>query len=255
MRYLEIADALRSRIATGDYGPGGALPSEAELGRQFPASRVTVRKALEELRRDGIVTSRKGSGWFVAVDPLRQAIGRFPTIEAAMEAAGIEPRREVIDYVFEPATPAVADALALGSDDLVLRVLRLNYADDTPFAIVTVWLPVEIGERVSRYDAEAATFYELLARQGVSLGNATQTITAAIAGHDETTWLRVRKGAPILVCRRVTRDADGAPVVFSEHRYPADRTNFEVELPRVAPAGDGPVGLRVVDAVSATEAS
>ena len=248
MRYLEIADEIRSLIGAGEFGSGGALPSEAELGRRFPASRVTVRKALEALRREGIVTSRRGSGWFVALDPVRQALGRFSTVEAAMEAAGVTVRREVLEYGFEAAPPIVSQALVVTGGGAVLRVRRLNVADDQPFGVVTVFVPENFGERIARSDAETSTFYELLTGLGVELGSATQTITAATATEDDARLLAVRKGSAVLVCRRVTRDADGAPVLFSEHRYPAHRTSFEVDLPRVAPAGDGPVGLRVLHA-------
>lgn len=250
MRYLDVADEIRSLIAAGDYGSGGTLPSEAELGRRFPASRVTVRKALEELRREGIVTSRRGSGWYVALDPVRQALGRFTTVEAAIEAAGVQARREVLDYRFEEPPASVGAALGLADREVVLRVERLTYADDLPFGLVTVFVPAALGERIARYDAEEATFYALLTRLGVQLGAAHQTITAAAATDRDVTLLDVRKGSPVVVCQRVTRDIEGSPVLYSEHRYPAHRTRFEVELPRVGSAGDGPVGLRVVNGVA-----
>lgn len=251
MRYLEVAESIRSLIAAGEYGPGGVLPSEAELGRRFRASRVTVRKALDQLRDEGIVTSRRGSGWFVAADPLRVALGRFTTVEGALEAAGVEARREILDFAFEPASPAVARALALDDGATVLRVLRRNLADAVPFGLVTVWVLGQVGDRVTRHDAQTSTFYELLAGLGVRLGSATQSITAALASEEEAGRLDVRPGTPILLCRRLTHDIGGSPVLYSEHRYPAHRASFEVELPRVAPAGEGPVGLRLASGAAA----
>ncbi|MEL7208571.1 MAG: GntR family transcriptional regulator, partial [Actinomycetota bacterium] len=88
-RYTEIADDLAARIDAGDFGAGGLLPSEASLGREFEASRVTVRKALEALRDDGLVASRQGFGWYVAADPLRQSLGRLGTLEAQLETSGM----------------------------------------------------------------------------------------------------------------------------------------------------------------------
>ena len=255
MRYLEIADEIRSLIAAGDYGAGGSLPSEAELGRRFPASRVTIRKALEQLRHEGIVTSRQGSGWFVALDPVRQALGRFSTVEAAMEAAGVAVRREVLEFAFEVAPPGVREVLGLTKRSSVLRVERLVFADDRPFGEVTVWLPSALGERITRFEAEESTFYELLTGLGVQLGAASQTIAAVSANESDAARLGIRKGAPMLVCRRVTRDTAGAPVLYSEHRYPAHRTTFEVDLPRVGPAGEGPVGLCLVETGDSVEAS
>src|SRR4051812_47604341 len=113
MRYLDLADALRARVAVGNHAAGGGLPSEAQLGREYGASRVTVRRALEVLRAEGLGTSRQGAGWFVALDPVRQPLGRITTIEAALEAAGAEARRDIVEFRFEAATAEVAASLGI----------------------------------------------------------------------------------------------------------------------------------------------
>ena len=91
MRYLDLADALRARIAARDVGAGERWPVELDLAREYGTSRVTVRRALDLLRREGLVTSRRGAGWFAALDPVRQPLGRVTTVEAAVEAAGARP--------------------------------------------------------------------------------------------------------------------------------------------------------------------
>jgi GntR family transcriptional regulator len=246
VRYLDVAADLRTAVAAGAYGAGGALESEAELGGRFGVSRVTVRRALEELRREGLVTSRRGVGWFVAVDPVRQALGRVTTVEAALEASGATAERRVLEFGFEPATDAVADALRLEPGAEVLRVRRLTLADGEPFALVTVWLPAALGAQVSRDDAQRAPFYELLAARGTKLGSATQLIGADIADADDIALLGLEPGAAVLACRRVTTARDGAPVVVSEHRYPAHRTTFEIDFPFVEASDEAP-GLRLLD--------
>src|SRR5215475_9717575 len=100
VRYQEIAAELRSRIAAGDFAGGRLLPSEAQLAGQFAASRVTVRRALDALHEEGLVDSRQGLGWFVAADPLRQALGRLGTIDALLADAGIASLRRVLDFGF-----------------------------------------------------------------------------------------------------------------------------------------------------------
>ena len=228
MRYLDIAQELRARIAGG---AAGALPSEADLGQQFGASRVTVRRALDALRDEGLVTSRRGAGWFVALDPVHQPLGRVTTVEAALEAAGATPSRRVLEFAFEPATPEVAKTLGLAADAEVLRVTRLNLADDEPFAIVTVWVDATLGAHLSRADVERATFHELLPLQGVEPGRVVQTITAAPASRGDARRLGIPSGSPLLACRRVTFDRRGRTIMLAEHRYAAHRTAFEVEFP------------------------
>jgi GntR family transcriptional regulator len=256
MRYLDLATELRNRIAGGDVGPGGALPSEATLGRNFGVSRVTVRRALELLRDEGLVASRHGSGWFVAVDPVLQVVGRFSTVEAALEAAGRTATREVLEFAFEPAPPEVAQALALGGHTEVLRVRRLNRAGKDPFALVTVWVPAHLGAHLSRADVERATFYDLLPLAGVEPARAVQVVTADTASPDDATRLEVPEGSALLVCRRTTSDREGHPLIVSEHRYPAHLTSFEVELPSVAPgSGLAPAGLKLAPGGGATRQS
>jgi GntR family transcriptional regulator len=234
MRYLELADALRARLAVGNHAAGGALPSEAQLGREYAVSRVTVRRALELLRSEGLVTSRQGAGWFVALDPVRQPLGRITTIEAALEAAGAVARRDVVEFRFEPAAGEVASALGLSPGVEVLRVKRVVRADGDPFAVVTVWVPADLGADLSRADVERAPFYDLLPLRGVELGRATQTIDADALDPSDAALLDAAAGTPVLVCRRITYSADGRPVLTSEHRYPSGRTHLEIEFPSVA---------------------
>jgi GntR family transcriptional regulator len=236
VRYLDLADALRDRILAGDVGAGGALASEGDLVREYRASRVTVRRALDVLRTEGLVTSRRGAGWFVAVDPVRQPLGRITTVEAAVEAAGGRPSRHVRSFGFVSAPRVVADALVIGRGADVLRVARVNLADDEPFALVTVWVRADIGADISRADAERAPFYDLLPVRGVELGTVHQTITAEIATADAAQQLAIAPGDPLLLLRRVTHDAAGIPALYSEHRYPANRTTFEIEFSLRSPA-------------------
>src|SRR6266540_4434503 len=159
IRYREIAEALRSRVDAGEFAAGRLLPSEAELSAQYHASRVTVRRALEQLRDEGRLAARQGFGWFVATDRIRQSLGRLATLEDQLAASGIRPERRVLDFAFVSADERVR---ALLGADQVLRVRRVNLADGEPFAIVTVWCPATLGQHLSRADVERSPFYELL---------------------------------------------------------------------------------------------
>lgn len=238
IRYQEIAADLRGRV--GALGPGSLLPSESDLSGEFGVSRVTVRRALELLRDEGLVDSRQGFGWYVSGEPLRQQLSELVTIEGELEAKGVEPSRRILEFAFEPATKRVR---AILGTDQVLRVRRLNLADGSPFAVVTVWCPAELGQHLSRRAVEHRPFYELL---GVQLRGATQTIGADAAPTDVAELLHVPAGSPLLRCQRITTDTSGRPVLMSEHLFPAHRTEFVVDLPQAAPSIT-PSGLRLVE--------
>ena len=249
IRYQHIAEELRAQVEAGEYLAGRLLPSEAELSQQYQASRVTIRRALEALRAEGLVSSRQGFGWFVATDPLRQSLGRLGTIEAQLGALGYESERQILGFAFVAAPPKVSAVLGV---DVVLEVRRLNLARRTvsdkkspgdPFARVTVWCPEYIGARLSRRQVEASPLYELI---DVPLGGATQTIGASAVSAADARLLRIPVGSPVLVCERVTRDREGTAVLFSEHVFPGHLTEFSVELP-YAEASMAPSGLRLVE--------
>jgi len=239
IRYHDIAAKLRTRISSGRYSNAAVLPSESDLSDEFGASRVTVRRALEVLRDEGLITSRQGLGWTLVSGPMPQLLGRLGTIEDQLKASGVRSTRQILDFAFEKAPKDVAELL---NANQVLRVKRVNLADGEPFAVVTVWCSLDLGRTMSRSDVEKSSFYELIK---VPLRGATQTIAADVASAAEAKLLRVKTGSPVLRCERTTRDMKSNVVLFSRHVFPARRTSFVVELPSVAQS-IAPSGLRLV---------
>jgi GntR family transcriptional regulator len=238
IRYQEIAEELRERAR--NEAPGSVLPSEAEMSTEFGASRVTVRRALEMVREEGLIAARQGFGWFVATDPVPQSLGTLATIESHVEGVGRLSERQIEEFAFEEPPARVGQLLGV---DQVLRVKRVNLADGVPFAVVTVWCPADLGAGLSRRDVERRPFYELL---DVELRGATQTIGADLAGDADAQLLDVPIGSPVLRCQRVTTAVTGEPILVSEHLFPAHRTEFVVELPQAEPSMT-PSGVRIVD--------
>lgn len=240
IRYQVIGDDLRARVHRGEFDRAGVLPSEADLSAYYGASRVTVRRALEVLRGEGLVESRQGFGWIVAAEPLRQDLHHLGTIDSQLIAAGMRASRRILSFGFVAAPERVRELLG---ERTVLEVSRLSFADDVPFARVRVWCPEHLGASLSRDDLARASFLEQLP---VELGGASQTIGAELAGAADAELLGIPAGSPVLVAERVTRDTEGNNVLVSEHVFPAHRTRFAVELP----VDDGslhPAGLRLVE--------
>lgn len=240
IRYHQIAEELRARVSSGEYAAGRLLPSESDLSAEFSVSRVTVRKALELLRDEGLVNARQGFGWFVAGETVRQPLARLSTIEDQMRDSGVKPERRVLEFAFEKAPRDVARALGAQQ---TLRVKRVNTADGDPFAIVTVWCAADLAQHLSRADVERSPFYELL---DVPLSGASQTIGADAATADEAKLLKVPNGSPVLRCVRTTTDTNGRVVLVSHHVFPGHRTEFVVDLP-TADQSIAPSGLRLVE--------
>ncbi len=225
IRYKEIAEILRHGIRRGTYGPGQVLPSEAELGRMHEASRVTVRKALEELRADGLVESRQGFGWMVAAEPVVQHLDTLVTIERRLAETGRPHRRRVLEFRFVDAPTSVAPVLG----PRVLEVRRLSLVDGSPFARVTVWCRDDLAADISHADVSERSFYDLPA---VRAAGATQTIGAELMNSEDASLLDVPEASAALVVRRTSFDREGHPILMAEHVFPGHLTEFVAQLPR-----------------------
>jgi GntR family transcriptional regulator len=238
LRYLSVAAALRAQLASGEYPPGQLLPSEAQLAAEHAVSRVTVRKALGQLKGEGLIDSRQGFGWYAIAAPLRQSLTELTTIEAQVAAAGRMPRRRILSFAFGPAPARAEEVLGVAT---VLEFSRLNLADDRPFARVTVWVPEALAADLSRRAVEDKPLYELL---GTALGGATQSISAVGASPDDAGLLELPVGSPLLHCERVTTNRAGRPVLLSDAVFHPLVTEFVAELPALDHVE--PTGLRLI---------
>src|SRR5664280_2192137 len=262
---LCIRGRLHGRIkaARGEYGSQGALDSESALCTRYAVSRVTVRRALELLREQGLVESRQGSGWFAAGGSFHQALalGTFRHAGSAVTESGRVMTRRVVEFGYRQAPPALASALGLATREAnpadaattnetatptdALHSRSVRTVDGVPLDLVAEWVPAAIGGRVSRADATDPGIWASLQRDGHHVASVRQSITAGIANPDDAALLDVAIGAPLLLVRRLALDKDHAPLAVSDHRYLAHRFSLEVEFNGWPGAGtDAPPGLR-----------
>jgi GntR family transcriptional regulator len=245
-RFRQIADDLRERVALGEFGDQGALDSESALCARYTVSRVTVRRALETLREQGLVESRQGSGWFVTGGSFHQrlALGTFRHAGSAVAESGGVMTRQVIEFGYRQPSPALAWALGVATDD-ALHSRSVRTVDGVPLDLVAEWVPASIGGQVSRADATDPGIWASLQRDGHQVASVRQSITAGIANADDAALLGVEVGAPLLLVRRLALDRNHAPLALSDHRYLAHRFSLEVEFNGWPGAGsDTPPGLR-----------
>lgn len=249
-RFAALAAELRERIALGDYSRTGALESEAEIGRRYDVSRVTVRRALEQLHAEGLVTPRRGSGWYVtsgASFGQTLALGSFQHARSAVTAAGVPLTRAVVGYDYRPAQPDIAQLLELADGAEVLRVQSVRYAGEHPLDTATEWVPLDFAAPVSRAEAENPGVWETLRRHGHDIDLVKQTMTATAAAAPVAAQLGTAVGTPVLLVRRVALLVGGRPLALSEHRYLGHRFRLEVEFHGgPATAGTEPAGVAAV---------
>jgi GntR family transcriptional regulator len=209
-------------------GPGALISSESELARTHGASRITIRRALNQLKVEGLVDSRQGFGWYVATPALTQQLRDLTTLERQIRASGRSFKRELVAFGFV-RTPSELEGLF--DTPSVLEITRLDRIDSQPFGVATVWAVGDLVRDLTREDIESGPLSEQL---GVPLGGATETITAVGASASDAQALNVPVRTPLLQVDRVIRDVEARPILRSRAHYNPVLTEFVVELP---PAG------------------
>jgi GntR family transcriptional regulator len=230
---------LKEQIAAGAWASGERLPSEPQLAAQHNLSRVTVRRALAGLARDGVVRKLPGSGTFVSKLTNPPGVtGDLMDMLAHLAAMGRSSRVRLLSFGYVDAPPAVAEAMRLPCGARVQHAVRVRLAGDTPFSHLTTYVPEDIGRRYSRRDLSRTALLELLERSGVTADRAEQTITASLAGPDTAASLGIEIGAPLLALTRIVFDASGRGVEYLQARYRPDMHCIRMELTRAGRGAD-----------------
>jgi GntR family transcriptional regulator len=235
--YLQLKRWIEDAIKRGHINPGDALPSERDLAQRAEVSRVTVRKAVQQLVQDGILVQRHGSGTFVAPETQRveQSLSQLTSFTEDMARRGMAVRAEWLDRGIYAPSPEETMILGLGAGEQVSRIARLRLTGDMPLAIERASLsatilpdPLELG----------ASLYKHLDRSGLRPVRAIQRIRAAGIPEADAHLLQVATGSAGLHIERVSYLASGRVIEFTRSIYRGDTYDFVAEL-RLGDASTG----------------
>jgi GntR family transcriptional regulator, phosphonate transport system regulatory protein len=228
--WRQIASHLQQDIGTGRYPPGGRLPTEAELSHDFAVNRHTVRRALEELSRSGLVRVEQGRGSFVAEDVLEYSVEPRTRFSEWIKRHNKEPSGRVLQLKETVANTQVATGLGIRSGGRVVLLERLGFADDRPVSLTSHYFPTSRLRGI--LDALRATprITEALHAVGVAdyLRQMTR-VTARLPTGEEAELLRMPRNRPLLLAENVNVDRAGQVVEFAIGRYPTPRVQIVFE--------------------------
>jgi GntR family transcriptional regulator len=229
--YHQLLGILWGRIDSGEIGVGDRLPSEAELVSDFGVSRTTARRALDELRREGLVRREPGRGTFLVSPRLRSNLAYLHSFTEEIERWGYTPGARLVSREELVANEEVAARLEIGAGDEVLFVRRLRLANERPIFVCDSFLPV--GRFPALRDADYGTvslsklFEE---RVGRKVQNSRQWLGAATATSDVAALLEIPDGIPVLRVIRITLVTDDDPIEFVEAHFHPERYQHYNEL-------------------------
>ena len=228
-RYVQLRRRLSEGVDKGYLKAGSSLPPEREIATITDLSRVTVRKAIQALAKDGIIVQKQGSGSFVASDTpqIEQSLSRLTSFSEDMSRRGMVSSSIWLERgIFMPSPDEVL-ALALSPDVSVSRIARLRTADDKPMAIERASLSAEMLPNPLLVET---SLYDVLEQTGLRPVRALQKISAINLEEDNASLLGVAVGMAGLRIERTSYLADGRVVEFTQSIYRGDAYNFVAEL-------------------------
>lgn len=244
--YLQIAEALRRKIKEGDLPDGAVLPSVRKLVDEFGTAQGTVRQAIEQLKSEGLVVARQGSGVFIRtprgglrrMGSTRHLRSRRPAATAALEAEavgqGSERSSELTEVTSVPAPQSVAEHLGVPEGANVVRRNYLLSIDGDVAQVASSYFTHELADGTAlaeRGKPTNGTHGYLADKLGIALDIAVEELVARMPTPQETMTLRLVPGTPVVELIRTIYAKDEKPVEVSVFVFAADRHSFTYVVP------------------------
>ena len=237
-KYAQVREGVLELI--GDLPAGSPIPPERTLSSHFGVSRVTLRRAVDDLVREGLLVRRQGSGTYVAEDKITQRVSTTSFSEN-MRRRGLVPSSRVLAFERAPAGARTARQLQVSPTDEVVEFVRLRLADDEPMALETVAMPADLVPGLVADDVARGSLYELLEeRYGLRVVAVRQVIEPTVTSEEESAHLHQPLHAPALLVRTTARDEGARVLEFARSLFRGDRYAIVTEV-TAGPDGDSGV--------------
>lgn len=250
--YHKVYLLLRQRLLDGVYGTDEPLPGEHALAQEYGVSRLTVRRALDTLSADGLVSRRQGRGTFAQAPAQLLGPQQGASVDALMahlSRMGMRTQVRLLELAVEPAPAAVAARLEVQPGAPVHRSIRVRSHQGEPFSYLQTYVPDAIGRRISRKALASKPLLQIFGDLGIRVSGAEQGIRAVLADPPVAEALGVPVASPLLNIRRLVRDAAGRPVEYLDARYRPDRFEYRLDMAAHETAG-APVWLPAAPAAA-----
>ena len=238
-KYHQIYLVLREQLQEGRFAEG--LPGELALMQQFSVARVTVRRALELLEGEGMISREPGRGTRPVTAPVSaesnaENLANRAHLTGLLEnlvSMGLRTSVKVLDVDTVTASTAVAAALQIAVGDSVQKAVRVRSTREGPLSHITTYVPADIARQFGRRELARKPILVLLEESGVKVGRAHQTISAKLADAVVARHLDIAVGSALLAVRRLIYDDQERPVQWLHGLYRPDRYEYEMQLSRV----------------------
>lgn len=227
--YIQIHDQIREEIEKGKWEVGDRLPSERELAIAFGVSRMTLRQAVQALADEGILERKIGSGTYVAREKVQETMTGTTSFSDIMKAQGKVPSSKTVSYFVTTPTSSEMEKLSLESNQQIIRMERIRYADDLPICFEVTSIPYDLVKTYQKNEITQSLYQTLTKSKRHDIGKSVQQVTAMVSSERISEYLDIKKGDAILRLKQVSYFKDGKPFEYVRSQYVGNRFEFVLE--------------------------
>lgn len=229
--YFQLYDILYRDIKNGFYKPEELLPTESDLIEKYSVSRATVRKAMDLLVNDGLITRQRGYGTVVQKPKIEQTLNRVNHFSSEMAKKGYKSSTTLLDNKIVYANKTIAKALDIKENTKMIQVKRLRNANENPMCIENAYLIFDKCPKVLEQDFSKNSLREFLVKEyNINWKKAVQKIYAINADSKLAKPLKIKVGDPLIYVERVSYDQNDQPGEYLQVYYRGDSYYFTAEL-------------------------
>ena len=225
--YRRILEEIRSRIESGVLRPGTRLESERELAVRSGVSLMTARHAMKELENEGLVSRRVGAGTYVA--PPKIHFNKLLSFSEQMAGRGVTASSKIVSVRVTDDESELAARLGVAPGNRLIKLERIRYGGDEPFAFETTYLSHDEFPLVARSARTHDSLFETLEREYQLVPSyADEEVDATAADGRIAEFLRVPRGSPVLRIRQVLFSTSGRKLLYDVGIYRSDRHSLMI---------------------------
>ncbi|MCM2444979.1 GntR family transcriptional regulator [Rahnella sp. CG8] len=226
--YKQLEASLKDAILRGEYKPGQQIPTENELSAQLQVSRVTVRKALDALTRENLLTRVSGKGTFVTREKFQRSMSSIISFSELCKLQGRIPGSRTIKSVFESIDEEAKSLLSMGENEKAVVIERIRFADNIPVSLETIQLPPRFAFLLEE-DLNNHSLYECLREKyGLWFTHSNKKIEMVYASFEVAHYLGISEHYPLILIRSEMIDNKGELSCLSKQLIVGDKICFTV---------------------------
>ena len=229
--YYQIATDIKHLISKKEFGTTNVLPGEIRLAKTYGVSRTTVRQAINSLKQEGLIVTKRGQGNIIKNQQKLKRTGYLTGFFQDMAVPENENRIKILEFSNVKAPRSAADCLGLEEGKEVLYIEKFRTIKNDPFSYSVNYVPLDIGNKINIEDAKKNSLFLIVEKNlRVTSLDIIQSISADIADNHQAKIFKIRIGDPVINVKRVCYVSNNKPVLFSSIYYRADRFTLVVKL-------------------------